>query len=118
MDTENNNNKLIKGLWKISEIKSSDYIKLVKSIYLDATGSRLRGLMSSLSNKNYRPATIEDVHQCLVSLCNWAKVDPPSLDELSLSKINCLLAEVNNAIKSPCKDSNKEKIEKVVRKLF
>jgi len=58
-------NRLVKGLWALTGKRSSEFIGIAKEISdkqgYSVTGSRLRGVMSSPTHKNYRVATEEDL---------------------------------------------------------
>ncbi|MCQ8822260.1 hypothetical protein NQT65_18890 [Pseudoalteromonas agarivorans] len=120
MEKENKNNRLIKGLWSLTALKSSDYIRMAKQLHPDLTGSRLRGLMSGISNRNYRPATNHDVFLCVVVVSHWAGIDSGLVETVSDSAVETLLDEVDRLIANADTDhfSNQERVKKALGKLF
>lgn len=120
MKKENKNNQLIKGLWSLTGLKSSDYIRLAKQIHPDLTGSRLRGLMSGTANSNYRPATNNDVFQCIIVVGHWVGMKSISIQGIDDSKIDTLLIEVDRLIAVADSDgmSERDLVKKALGKLF
>ena len=119
MTTEKLENRLVKGLWSLTGLKSSDYIRLIRESYPDLTGSRLRGIMSVMSNDNYRSATLGDVVQCFCALALWAGC--PELSEKmhdlkpgSLANALALVDEANQ----DSENKGPEKARKVIEKCF
>lgn len=120
MEKENKNNRVIKGLWSLTGLKSSDYISKSKQVHSDLTGSRLRGLMSGVTNSNYRQATKQDVHQCLIVICHWAGVDSTLLRKSEDINIEALLKDIDRSIVHASIDglSEKDRVKKVLEKMF
>ena len=120
MEKENKNNRLIKGLWSLTGLKSSDYIRMAKQIHPDLTGSRLRGLMSGTANSNYRPATNHDVFQCVVVVSHWVGIDSDFVETVSDSAVETLLDEVDRLIANADTDglSNQDRVKKALRIFF
>lgn len=117
---ENKNNRLIKGLWSLTGLKSSDYIRIAKSIHPDLTGSRLRGLMSGTSNTNYRPATNHDVFQCIVVISHWAGVQSIPIRSIEDAAVETMLTEVDRLISNVESDglTEQQRVKKALGKLF
>ena len=120
MEKENKNNRLIKGLWSLTGLKSSDYIRMAKQIHPDLTGSRLRGLMSGIANSNYRPATNYDVFQCFVVVSHWVGIDSDFVETVSDSAVETMLDEVDRLIANADTDglSNQDRVKKALRNFF
>lgn len=119
MEKENKNNRLIKGLWSLTGLKSSDYIRIAKQIHPDLTGSRLRGLMSGMENSNYRPATNRDVLQCLIVVTYWIGDESFPVQDVSDSTIEALLYEVDRMIAHSDSDdlTEKDRVKKALEKI-
>ena len=122
MDTENKNNRLIKGLWSLTSLRSSEFIKLVKSFYPELTGSRLRGLLSSKKNSNYRVATEADVCQCINTILYWFEIDDQFLEEITDQQIELLLKCIDQiftelSIDTPS-ENKKESLKNTLVKFF
>jgi hypothetical protein len=119
MEKENKNNRLIKGLWSLTGLKSSDYIRIAKQIHPDLTGSRLRGLMSGMANSNYRPATNRDVLQCLIVVTHWIGDESFPVQDVSDSTIEALLYEVDRLIAHSDSDglTEKDRVKKALKKI-
>lgn len=89
--TETIENRIIKGLWSLTGLKSSDYIKLVKDAYPNVSGSRLRGLISGVGNRNFRPATAVDLEHSLCVIAKWAGTDIDNILPDSLTPLLTLV---------------------------
>lgn len=117
-DKESSNNAVIKGLWSLSGMKSSDYIKLVKDSYPQMTGSRMRGLLSKMSHRNYRKATIDDVGICIAVFASWCGAKFDDKQKFDDAVILRLLSITNSANLSMTGDtSRKQAIRKVLELL-
>lgn len=112
MKNEDYRNKIVKGIWSLTGLKSSEYIRMIKNKYPETTGSRLRGIMSSATNKNYRKANVNDVLQSLFTVNEWAN-GSDLVDDISNLDLMELLKHVNFA-----KDKCSEKDEESRRKEF
>lgn len=119
MTAEKKENRLVKGLWSLTGLKSSDYIRLIRESYPDLTGSRLRGIMSGMSNDNYRSASISDVIQCFRAIASWAGC--PELidkaDTLNTDSLERVLALVDKANQDP-ENKGPGNARKVIEKCF
>ncbi|MFB2639897.1 hypothetical protein ACE02P_17890 [Shewanella bicestrii] len=96
MANENLENRVIKGLWSLSGLKSSDFIALVMTSYPEFTGSRIRGLLSSTSNKNFRAATLNDLERILSVIWFWCQ--PNSLLQLGKVDLSLLLDHLDQSL--------------------
>ncbi len=97
MTLEQYGNRCIKGLWRLTGLKSSELVKLLVNESL-MTGSRARGLLSAPGNKNYRPATENDV-DAVVQICRKIGLKIPESSTLNLRQFSEWV-ETENAKKS------------------
>lgn len=120
MNKESVNNRLIKGLWKLTGLKSSDYIKMAKQVHHNLTGSRLRGLMSGTGNNNYRTATRNDVFQCIAVVSHWVGIDTLPVKTVDYRAIEAMLVEVDKLVECADKDelSKKERLKRMIIKFL
>lgn len=88
-------NRLVKGIWRISSMKSSDFIKLIKSVDPHSTGSRIRGVLSSVNHKNYRIATVDDLNSFVKGLAFLFGAKPPLNLRFSDIDLKDLLIRIN-----------------------
>lgn len=95
MKNESIQNLLIKGLWRLTGLRSSEFIRLVRAENPSLTGSRLRGVMSGVANPNFRHATNDDLQLVVSSVCVWAGLDAETAKLLTDAEMGQLLIEID-----------------------